>query len=106
MVLTGLLFGLVEYGAREWWLAPVCGVLLAVLAAVIVSRRPRPARAVPRTPSEPLSLRELEVLRALADGRSNREIAATLYVAPCSSRSSSARPSCAAGPRPLWRSDQ
>lgn len=42
---------------------------------------PAPATGEPLEPLEPLSQRELEVLRLVATGRSNREIATELYVA-------------------------
>jgi DNA-binding NarL/FixJ family response regulator len=62
-------------------------VLEPSVAAKVVARvaslpdddtQPPPGR--PAQPAVPLTARELEVLRHLADGRSNREIAAVLYL--------------------------
>jgi DNA-binding CsgD family transcriptional regulator len=100
MVIVGLSFAMVERGNRQWWMMPVFGLLtlvITLLAAYHVPAFaprvdeppglplavPRPAPAtVTRALPEPLSPRELEVLRQLAAGRSNREIAAALFVAP------------------------
>ncbi|GIJ51010.1 hypothetical protein Val02_78960 [Virgisporangium aliadipatigenens] len=91
MVVVGLSFAMVERGARQWWAMPVFGVLMAALVVFAVSRIPAPAGVtVPRRVSvpggrvlaEPLSPREREVLRELAAGRSNGEIAKALFVAP------------------------
>ena len=59
-------------------------VLQPSVAAKVVARfaqLPDPAEPRPQPLVVPLSERELEVLRLLADGRSNREIAATLFLA-------------------------
>lgn len=100
MVFVGLAFAMVDRGVAQWWLPLVFGllVLAAALVAVrmVTSRIPTPepgpgqgsgavassATTAPRPLVEPLSKRELEVLEQLAAGRSNREIAAALYVAP------------------------
>lgn len=100
MVVFGLSFAMVERSNRQWWLVPVFGLLVLVIAvlatrgALALQRRaeerpgvsaeaPREAPlAVTRVLAEPLSPREVEVLRQLAAGRSNREIAAALFVAP------------------------
>jgi ATP/maltotriose-dependent transcriptional regulator MalT len=42
----------------------------------------QPAGRVPQPPGEPLSDRELEVLRAIASGLSNAEAARRLYLSP------------------------
>jgi DNA-binding CsgD family transcriptional regulator len=92
MVVVGLSFAMIEHGARQWWMMPVFGALMAVLTVFAVSRVPTPAGVVAprraavvaggRVLAEPLSPREVEVLQQLASGRSNREIAKALYVAP------------------------
>jgi DNA-binding NarL/FixJ family response regulator len=58
-------------------------VLQPSVAAKLVARVARLPHddAPPRRPPVPLSERELEVVRLLAEGRSNREIAGTLYLA-------------------------
>lgn len=60
-------------------------VLQPSVAAKVVARFAQlpdvPAVPRPQPLAVPLSDRELEVLRLLADGRSNREIAATLFLA-------------------------
>jgi DNA-binding CsgD family transcriptional regulator len=94
MVFVGLSFAMVERGNRQWWLMPVFGAFM-LLIAVLATRgmRPLPQRAgqrratpppakVVRVLAEPLSPREVEVLQELAAGRSNREIAMALFVAP------------------------
>ena len=55
----------------------------SVAAKVVArfARCPTTRRAAPQPLVVPLSERELEVLRLLADGRSNREIAAPLFLA-------------------------
>jgi DNA-binding CsgD family transcriptional regulator len=94
MIVVGLSFAMVEHGARQWWIMPAFGLSMAAVTVVAVSRVPAVptpvAAAVPRdAPAasgrvlpDPLSARELEVLQQLAAGRSNREIATALYVAP------------------------
>jgi len=56
-------------------------VLQPSVAAKLVARVARLPAETPRQPATPLSERELEVVRLLADGRSNREIAKTLFLA-------------------------
>ncbi|MCE6997152.1 response regulator transcription factor [Saccharothrix sp. S26] len=58
-------------------------VLHPSVAAKLVARVARlsPEDVPPRRPPVPLSERELDVVRLLAEGRSNREIAGTLYLA-------------------------
>ncbi|TQM78378.1 LuxR family two component transcriptional regulator [Saccharothrix saharensis] len=58
-------------------------VLQPSVAAKLVARVARLPHddAPPRRPPVPLSERELDVVRLLAEGRSNREIAGTLYLA-------------------------
>jgi len=100
MVIVGLSFAMVERGNRQWWMMPLFGLLMlviAVLAAHNVPTRPSRADEAPSLPPatqhhapvmvrrvlpEPLSPREAEVLRHLAAGRSNQEIAKALFVAP------------------------
>jgi DNA-binding CsgD family transcriptional regulator len=92
---VGLSFAMVERGNRQWWLVPVFGLLVLVIAVFTtrgVHAALRPAdetRDAPRHApvkakrvlSEPLSPREVEVLQQLATGRSNQEIAKALFVA-------------------------
>ncbi|MFF5076344.1 response regulator [Actinoplanes sp. NPDC000266] len=54
-------------------------VLQPSVAAKVVATFAR--AAAPQPPADPLSDRETEVLRLLAEGRSNREIAAALFLA-------------------------
>lgn len=91
MVVVGLSFAMVERGVREWWVVPPFGLLVLVTAVLatrgVLQRRPAAgevARVPPvtRVPAEPLTAREVEVLRELAAGRSNQEIARALFVAP------------------------
>ncbi|MFJ4098534.1 response regulator [Amycolatopsis japonica] len=56
-------------------------VLQPSVAAKLVARVARLPAETPRPSGSPLSDRELEVVRLLADGRSNREIAKTLFLA-------------------------
>jgi len=56
-------------------------VLQPSVAAKVVARFAQLSEPVPRPLVVPLSEREREVLRLLADGRSNREIAAKLFLA-------------------------
>lgn len=51
-----------------------------VLAGTLLRRSVQPFRAPPETPSEPLSEREEAVLRRVAWGESNKEIAASLGI--------------------------
>jgi DNA-binding CsgD family transcriptional regulator len=107
MIVFGLSFAMVERGLRQWWVMPPFGVLVLLIAVFAVrdvlrsappataetpsaetpsaetpsAGRPRPA-PVTRVLVEPLSPRELEVLAQLAAGRSNKEIATVLFVAP------------------------
>jgi DNA-binding CsgD family transcriptional regulator len=97
MVIVGLSFAMVERGAEQWWIVPLFGLLMLVVAMLAVHRvpagPPRPAVARPavrhpapvpvdRVLAEPLTPREVEVLRELAAGRSNQEIGRALFVAP------------------------
>jgi DNA-binding CsgD family transcriptional regulator len=112
MVVVGLSFAMVERGSGQWWVIPLFGAFVLAIAVLAVrwaagapSRAdPAPADAAPagaapldapdavadqppvtaptRRPPEPLSPRELEVLRELAAGRTNAEIATALFVAP------------------------
>ncbi|MGY6652696.1 response regulator [Amycolatopsis sp. TRM77291] len=56
-------------------------VLQPSVAAKLVAHVARLPAEAPRPSTTPLSERELEVVRLLADGRSNREIAKTLFLA-------------------------
>ncbi|MEU7610605.1 response regulator transcription factor [Micromonospora sp. NPDC049204] len=102
MVVVGLSFAMVERGSGQWWAIPLFGAfvlavaVLAVrwvaavpsgadlapagLAVPVAAQGPSPV-AVRRRLAEPLSSRELEVLRQLATGRTNAEIAKGLFVA-------------------------
>ncbi|SNT62704.1 regulatory protein, luxR family [Asanoa hainanensis] len=103
MVVVGLAFALIERGVDQWWAILVFGLAVLVVAVAVAGgfRRAPAAAALPtpatrpapvpvvvapsgltRVPVEPLSPREREVLAQLAAGRSNREIAAALFVAP------------------------
>ncbi|WP_250005764.1 helix-turn-helix transcriptional regulator [Actinoplanes sp. M2I2] len=118
MVVVGLSFAMVDHGARQWWVIPLFGALVLLIAVLAVRRLPAtshpvavldlgtlaqmsdasappaavaadpaavaapPAPVAAVGPAEPLSPREMEVLGQLAAGRSNREIAETLFVAP------------------------
>jgi DNA-binding NarL/FixJ family response regulator len=63
VTVLGIALATAQEGTDQWWLVPGA---------------PLPATG---EPLEPLSERELEVLRLVATGRSNREIATELYVA-------------------------
>ncbi len=52
----------------------------AILAAVSASTSPLPSDAVPAVSSSVLSPRELDVLRLLVEGQSDREIAEQLFI--------------------------
>jgi DNA-binding CsgD family transcriptional regulator len=103
MVIVGLSFAMVEHGSAQWWVIPIFGAF--VLAIAVLAIRWVPAAAsrsdagpadlpvpvaaqgpppvpVRRKPAEPLSSRELQVLRHLAAGNTNAEIAKVLFVAP------------------------
>ncbi|MCY1139989.1 response regulator transcription factor [Actinoplanes sp. Pm04-4] len=94
MVVVGWSFAMAEGGDPHWWVMPIFGTLVLLIAVLAV--RSLPSRAavasppaagvaspgVPAAAIEPLSAREMEVLRHLAAGRSNREIAGALFVAP------------------------
>ncbi|MEU4427546.1 response regulator transcription factor [Actinoplanes sp. NPDC024001] len=88
MIVFGLSFAMIERGNRQWWVIPLFGFLTLVVAVQAVRWVPpvgeqrRAAPVVTRALAEPLSSREMEVLRELAAGRSNREIAKALFVAP------------------------
>ncbi|MEV4535164.1 helix-turn-helix transcriptional regulator [Asanoa sp. NPDC049518] len=107
MVVVGLAFALVERGVEQWWTMLVFGLAILVVAVLVgrsfrgaptagpALRAPIPvavaASGVPRVAVEPLSPREREVLAQLAAGRSNREIAAALYLAPGTVKARAAR---------------
>jgi DNA-binding NarL/FixJ family response regulator len=103
MVIVGLSFAMVEHGSGQWWVIPLFGavvLVIAVLAIRWVPAAPSGAEATPadlpvpvavqgpppvaarRKPVGTLSSRELEVLHHLAAGRTNAEIAKVLFVAP------------------------
>ena len=100
MVVAGLSFAMVEHDRGQWWVIPIFGVFVLAIAVVTVrwvhaaasradTTRPAPfAVSGPapvearRRPADPLSSRELEVLRHLAAGRTNAEIAKVLFIAP------------------------
>ncbi|SNY71159.1 helix-turn-helix transcriptional regulator [Paractinoplanes atraurantiacus] len=84
MIVVGLSFAMVERGTGQWWVIPLFGAVMPVVALVAVRRVPAPPPPEPAAakPTEPLSARELEVLRHLAAGHSNSEIAKALFLAP------------------------
>ncbi|MFF5083518.1 response regulator transcription factor [Actinoplanes sp. NPDC000266] len=88
MIIVGLSFAMVEKGAAQWWVIPLFGAAMPAIAVLAVRRipaaPPAPPPAAPSTlePTELLSPRELEVLRHLAAGHSNSEIAKALFLAP------------------------
>jgi LuxR family maltose regulon positive regulatory protein len=75
---------LLRIGAAKWQDPDLVAYARQVLAAFYQAEAGRPAAPVEATPSEaqvePLSARELEVLRLVAAGRSNREIADKLVI--------------------------
>ncbi|OLF15938.1 hypothetical protein BU204_18695 [Actinophytocola xanthii] len=100
MVVMGLSFAMVERGNGQWWVVPLFGLLVLVVAVVAArgtptgrtgtaqEASPPPSASSPapvtagRVLAEPLTPREVEVLRELAAGRSNQEISRALFVAP------------------------
>jgi DNA-binding CsgD family transcriptional regulator len=103
MVIVGLSFAMAEHGSGQWWVIPLFGAFVLAIAVLAVRWIPAPPSqadaapadlpvpvaaqdpppvAVQRTPADPLSSRELEVLHHLAAGRTNAEIAKVLFVAP------------------------
>ena len=86
MVTVGLSFAMVDRGSPHWWVMPLFGAFVLAAAVLLVRADvPWAMRApVEERPmvAERLSPRELEVLRELAAGRSNTEIAKTLFVSP------------------------
>jgi Bacterial regulatory proteins, luxR family len=92
MVNIGLSFAMIERDNRLWWLMPLFGVLMLVIAVLAAHgvhtflRRADEAPSLPpvqprhapvkvrRVLPEPLSPREVEVLQQLAAGRSNQQI--------------------------------
>lgn len=112
MPMVGLTFALIERGVEQWWILLAFGLLMPVIAVFTVSValstrlrylgghpapetaqatthsasiEPDSASSTSRTgtvPVEPLSPREQDVLVLLESGRSNREIATMLYIAP------------------------
>ncbi|XVV16701.1 response regulator transcription factor [Actinoplanes sp. CA-131856] len=83
MIVVGLSFAMVEKGAAQWWVIPLFGAAMPAIAVLAVRRVPVavPPKPAPE-PTELLSPRELEVLRHLAAGHSNSEIAKALFLAP------------------------
>ncbi|MEU0551679.1 LuxR C-terminal-related transcriptional regulator [Micromonospora sp. NPDC005979] len=96
MVVVGLSFAMAEHDRRQWWVIPLFGAFVMSIAVLAVRWIPAgtsvagtapadppppaaapgsPTVAVRRKPAETLSAREVEVLRHLAAGRTNAEIA-------------------------------
>jgi DNA-binding CsgD family transcriptional regulator len=103
MVIVGLSFAMVERGGAQWWVIPLFGAFVLAIAVLAVrwasASLPRAVMAPPELPvpdaaqdpppvavqrelAEPLTARELEVLHHLASGRTNADIAKSLFVAP------------------------
>jgi len=79
------IFKALQAGARAYFLKDVKGQeLIGAIRAVHAGQRPLPpeiaSRLAERIPRSELSPRELEILKLIAKGRSNREIANTLSI--------------------------
>lgn len=112
MVIVGLTFAMLDRGSKQAWVVPLFGAFMVAVTVSAVrwicgarpsaSAAPSPAGpasppadeshrvaqgpempvSLQRTPIEPLSARELEVLHHLATGCTNTQIAQLLFIAP------------------------